>query len=51
MLSSHVARPTVDRAHYVILNIASVERERIPGIVSLLEDVFGDDVARAEARG
>ena len=51
MLSSHVVRPTVDRAHYVILNIASVERERILGIVSLLEDVFGDDVARAEARG
>jgi GntR family transcriptional regulator/MocR family aminotransferase len=49
MLSSHAVRPTADRAHYVILNIASVERERIPSIVALLEDVFADDVVRAEA--
>ena len=49
MLSEHCACQDVLHAGYVVLNTASVEEARVGELVSILEDVFADDIARAEA--
>jgi GntR family transcriptional regulator / MocR family aminotransferase len=45
-LADYSVRHTVETAHYVVVNFASVEEEQIPTVVDLLVDIFSDDIRR-----
>lgn len=46
MLSDYCLHETVQSSHYVVINFASIEQEQIGYAVSLLEQVFAEDIAQ-----
>lgn len=47
MLSDYCVYPTVQSAHYVVINFASIEPDQVEVAVGLLEHVFAEDIANA----